>query len=180
MGMRIAGNWWAILLRGLAALLFGFVCFVLTGATLAILIAFLAAYLLIDGAFAIVAGVRARSWLLGIEGALGIIAGGIAVLYPGLTALVLALIIAGWAIVTGILEIAAAVSLRRVITNEWVLGVSGVLTILFGIVMAIFPGAGLVAIIWLIGGYSVVWGVLLVALAWRLRSHQPSRMGAPA
>ena len=180
MDLRMAGNWWAVLLRGLVAIVFGFACFVLTGATLAVLIAFLAAYLLIDGVFAIAAGVRARSWLVGIEGALGIVAGAVAVFYPSLTALVLALIIAGWAIVTGILEIAAAISLRRVISNEWVLGVSGVLTILFGIVMAIFPGAGLVAIIWLLGGYSVVWGALLVALALRLRSHQASRMGAAA
>src|SRR5262245_20115908 len=125
MDFRIAGNWWAILLRGIAALLFGIVCFVLTGATLAVLIAFLAAYLLIDGVFAIAAGVRARSWLFGLQGVLGIVAGAIAILYPSLTALVLALIIAGWAIVTGILEVVAAVSLRRVITNEWVLGVSG-------------------------------------------------------
>jgi uncharacterized membrane protein HdeD (DUF308 family) len=175
---RIAANWWAIAVRGLVAVLFGIVCLFLTGATLVVLIAFLAAYLLIDGVFAIVAGARSGSWLLGLEGALGIVAGALAFFYPGITALVLALLIAAWAIVTGIVEIAAAIGLRRVISNEWVLIVGGVLSIVFGVLIAVFPGAGLVAIIWLIGIYAILWGAVLLGLALRLRGRRPSMVPA--
>ena len=178
MDSRITANWWAVALRGLIAVLFGIVCLVLTGSTLVVLIAFLAAYLFIDGVFAIVVGARAGSWLLGLEGVLGIVAGALAFFYPGITALVLALLIASWAIVTGVVEIAAAIGLRRVISNEWVLVVGGVLSIVFGVLMAIFPGAGLVAIIWLIGSYAIIWGALLLALAVRLRGRRPAM--APA
>ncbi len=179
MDSRITGGWWALGLRGLAAIVLGIACFFLTGMALAVLVALFAAYLFVSGIFAIVAGARSGSWLLGIEGVLGIVAGGLAIFFPAITALVLAFIIAGWALVTGVLEIAAAVSLRRVIQNEWVLGLSGVLSIVFAVLVAIFPGAGLVAMIWLIGAYAIVWGALLIGLAARLHSHQ-GRMVAAA
>ncbi len=157
MDSRITGGWWALGLRGLAAIVLGIACFFLTGMALAVLVALFAAYLFVSG----------------------IVAGGLAIFFPAITALVLAFIIAGWALVTGVLEIAAAVSLRRVIQNEWVLGLSGVLSIVFAVLVAIFPGAGLVAMIWLIGAYAIVWGALLIGLAARLHSHQ-GRMVAAA
>jgi uncharacterized membrane protein HdeD (DUF308 family) len=174
----ITETWWALALRGIAALLFGLACFLLTGIALIALVALFAAYLLVDGIFAIIAGARSRSWLLALEGVLGIVAGGLAFFYPGITALVLALIIAAWAFVTGLIEIGAAISLRQIVRNEWVLAASGVLSILFAVLMVIFPGAGLVAIVWLIGGYSIVWGALLLGLAFRLRGRRRATMVA--
>src|ERR1051325_6550487 len=100
MHSSITVNWWAVALRGLAALVLGLLCFVLTGMALALLVALFAAYLLIDGVFALIAAFRGRSWFLGLEGLLGVAAGIIAFLLPGLTALVLAYIIAAWAILT--------------------------------------------------------------------------------
>lgn len=176
MDSRITSNWWALGLRGLAAILLGIACFALTGMALVVLIALFAAYLIVDGIFALAAGARSRSWWLGLEGVVGIVAGGLATFFPGLTAVALAILIAAWALVTGVFEIAAAIAIRRVVRNEWMLAVGGVLSIVFGLLMAIFPGAGLVAIIWLIGAYAIVWGVLLIALAFRLRSHGAPRM----
>lgn len=180
MDTSISGAWWAIALRGLAAVVLGIACFVLTGIALVALIALFAAYLLVDGAFALVAGLRSRSWFLGVEGVLGLVAGSIGLIYPRVTALVLALLIAGWALITGLLEIGAAISLRRVIRNEWILALSGVLSIVFAVMMAIFPGAGLVAIVWIIGGYGIVFGGLLLGLAFRLRGAQARRIVAPS
>lgn len=172
MHTSITVNWWALALRGLAALVLGILCFALTGMALSLLVALFAAYLLIDGLFALFAAVRGRSWFLGLEGLFGIAAGIIAFLLPGLTALVLALLIAVWAILTGIVEIYASFHLRKVIRNEWMLGLGGVLSIIFGLLMAIFPGAGLVTIIYLIGAYAILWGVMLLILALTLRGSR--------
>jgi uncharacterized membrane protein HdeD (DUF308 family) len=171
MHSSITLNWWAIALRGVAAILLGIAAFALTGITLLVLLAVFVAYLFIDGVFALVAGVRGRSWILAIEGALGIIVGVIALVWPNVTLLALALLIAAWAILTGIAELAAAVSLRRVIRGEWLLALGGVLSIVFGIVVALFPAAGLFAIVYVIGAYALVWGVILLALAFRLRGY---------
>jgi uncharacterized membrane protein HdeD (DUF308 family) len=178
MHSSITLNWWAIALRGVAAILLGIAAFALTGITLLVLLAVFVAYLFIDGVFALVAGVRVRSWILAIEGALGIIVGVIALVWPNVTLLALALLIAAWAILTGIAELAAAVSLRRVIRNEWLLALGGVLSIVFGIVVALFPAAGLFAIVYVIGAYALVWGVILLALAFRLRGYHRAPIAA--
>jgi uncharacterized membrane protein HdeD (DUF308 family) len=94
------------------------------------------------------------------------------ILYPGITVVALAIVIGVWAILAGIAEVWAAVVLRRMIANEWLLGISGVLSIAFGVLVAIFPRSGLVAIVWIIGIYAIVWGILLVALGFRLRSSR--------
>jgi len=167
----ITGSWWALGLRGLAAVVFGIACFAVPGIVLVVLIALFAAYLLVDGVFALIAGVRSRSWLIVFEGLLGFVAGGLAFFYPGLTAVAFAILIAAWAVVTGLIELGAAVALRRVIPHEWMLVAGGLLSILFGVMMALFPGAGLVAIVWLIGAYSLIWGALWLALAFRLHSY---------
>src|SRR5215217_7417001 len=158
-------NWWALALRGVAAILLGIFAFAWPGITLFVLVLFFGAYMLVDGIFAIVAAVRAageedRWWLLLIEGILGVLAGLVAFFWPGLTALALLYFIAAWAIVTGIMEIVAA------------LGLSGLLSVIFGVLLVVLPApAGLLSLVWLIGAYAVATGVLLLILAFRVRSE---------
>jgi uncharacterized membrane protein HdeD (DUF308 family) len=173
----LARNWWALVLRGLAAILFGVLAFAWPGITLFVLVLFFGAYMLVDGIFAIVAAVRAageedRWWLLLIQGILGVLAGLVAIFWPGLTALALLYFIAAWAIVTGIMEIVAAIRLRREIEGEWALALSGALSVLFGVLLVVLPApAGLLSLVWLIGAYAVATGVLLLILAFRVRSE---------
>lgn len=173
----LARNWWALALRGLAAILFGVLAFAWPGITLFVLVLFFGAYMLVDGIFAIVAAVRAageedRWWLLLIQGVLGVLAGLVAFFWPGLTALALLYFIAAWAIVTGIMEIVAAIRLRQEIEGEWALGLSGLLSVIFGILLVVLPApAGLLSLVWLIGAYAVATGVLLLILAFRVRSE---------
>ena len=170
-------NWWALALRGVAAMLLGILAFAWPGITLFVLVLFFGAYMLVDGIFAIVAAVRAageedRWWLLLIEGILGVLAGLVAFFWPGLTALALLYFIAAWAIVTGIMEIVAAVRLRQEIEGEWALGLSGLLSVIFGVLLVVLPApAGLLSLVWLIGAYAVATGVLLLILAFRVRSE---------
>src|SRR5215208_118153 len=173
----LARNWWALVLRGLAAILFGLLAFFWPGITLFVLVIFFGAYMFVDGIFAIIAAVRAageeeRWWLLLIEGILGVLAGLVAFFWPGLTALALLYFIAAWAIVTGIMEIVAAVRLRQEIEGEWALGLSGLLSVIFGVLLVVLPApAGLLSLVWLIGAYAVATGVLLLILAFRVRSE---------
>jgi uncharacterized membrane protein HdeD (DUF308 family) len=173
----LARNWWALVLRGLAAILFGVLAFAWPGITLFVLVLFFGAYMLVDGIFAIVAAVRAageedRWWLLLVQGILGVLAGLVAIFWPGLTALALLYFIAAWAIVTGIMEIVAAIRLRREIEGEWALALSGALSVLFGVLLVVLPApAGLLSLVWLIGAYAVATGVLLLILGFRVRSE---------
>ena len=162
-------NWWVLALRGIAGILLGVAAFVVTGITLAALILLLAVYLFIDGAFALVAGIRGRSWVLLAEGVIGVAAAIAIVLRPGLALVLLTLIVAAWAIFTGIIELGAAVALRRIIKGEWLLAAAGALSIVFGVLVAIFPSAGLLAIVWIIGAYAIIWGLLFLVLALRMR-----------
>ncbi len=172
MDSLIARTWWGFALRGVAAIVLGILAFVLTKITLALLIILFGIFLLVSGVFGLVVGALGRSWWLLIEGVLGVVAGILALLYPGLTLIALALIIGAWAILTGVLEIAAALVLRRVIANDWTLALGGGLSIIFGILVAAFPRSGLTAVIYIIGAYAILWGILLLALAFRLRSFQ--------
>jgi uncharacterized membrane protein HdeD (DUF308 family) len=170
----LARHWWVIGLRGLAAVLFGVLAFVWPGMTLAVLVLLFGAYALVDGILAVVVAVRGGTdhrLVMGLEGVVGVLAGLAAFVFPGLTALVLLYIIAFWAILTGVLEVVAAVRLRRVISNEWGLIIGGVLSVLFGIVLIAAPGAGALAVVFLIGIYAVLFGVTLLMLSWGLRSH---------
>jgi uncharacterized membrane protein HdeD (DUF308 family) len=179
----LSRNWWALALRGLAAILFGILAFAWPGITLFVLVIFFGAYLLVDGIFAIVAAVRAageeaRWWLLLIEGILGVVAGLVAFFWPGLTALALLYLVAAWAIVTGIMEIVGAIRLRQEIVGEWALILSGALSVLFGVLLVVIPArAGLLSLTWLIGIYAVAFGVLLVILAFRVRNALSSAEG---
>ena len=177
---QLARHWWVIGLRGLAAILFGVLAFVWPGMTLAVLVLLFGAYALVDGVLTLVAafrgGVQHRIVML-VEGVVSVLAGLAAFVWPGLTALVLLYIIAFWAIVTGVLEIVAAIRVRRAISNELGLVIGGVLSVVFGVVLLIAPGAGALAVIFLIGAYAVVFGIALLGLAWRLREHHQSAIG---
>jgi uncharacterized membrane protein HdeD (DUF308 family) len=172
----LSRNWWALALRGLAAIVFGLLAFILPGITLTALILLFSAYMLVDGVFAIVAAVRAeerdtRWWLLLAEGVLGVLAGIVAFAWPGLTALALLYLVAAWSIITGILQIVGAIRLRREIEGEWALILGGVLSVIFGVLLAVLPGPGILALLWLIGAYALVSGVLLIILAFRVRNE---------
>jgi uncharacterized membrane protein HdeD (DUF308 family) len=168
-------NWWALLIRGLAAVVFGALALIWPGITLTVLVLFFGAYALVDGIFAVISAFNHRAghdrwWVLLLEGLIGILAGILTFIWPGITAFVLLFFIAAWAILTGILEIVAAVRLRHEIADEWLLALAGVVSLIFGIIIALFPGAGALAVVWLIGAYAIVFGLLLIALAFRLRS----------
>ena len=171
----LAKNWWMLLLRGIAAIIFGVLAFAWPGMTLLTLIMFYGAYALVDGVLAIVAaitgGAPAPRWWLAIIGLFGIAAGLLTFLMPGLTAIVLLFFIAGWAIATGVFQIIGAFRLRKEIDNEWLLILGGIISVLFGVGVLAAPGAGALALIWVIGIYAIVEGVLFVALAFRLKKH---------
>ena len=173
----LATNWWALLLRGIAAVLFGLAALFWPGLTLFVLIIFFGAYALVDGILAIVAGIRGsegRRWLLLAEGVLGVLAGLIAFFWPGMTALLLLYVISAWAIFTGLLKVVMAIFFRREVENAWLMGLSGVLSVLFGVILAVLPGAGLLSLVWLIGIYALIVGVVLIVLGFRMRGQHAS------
>ena len=169
----IARNWWALALRGLAAVLFGLLTFFVPGVTLVTLVLLFGAYALLDGLFNVLAFFRVAShhWALLIEGVIGIIAGVLTFAWPAITAIALLYVIAFWAIFTGVFEIVAGIRLRKVIANEWLLLLMGVLSALFGLLILFAPGAGALAIVLWIGAYALIFGIFLLALAFRLRGH---------
>ncbi len=155
------------------------VAFALPGITLGALIILFGAYSLLDGIFGIIGAVRASrahdrwGWLL-LEGIAGIVAAAITVLWPAITALALVYLIGAWAVVTGALEIAAAIELRRHIPGEWLLILSGVVSIVFGIFVMAAPLAGALAIAFCVGVYATLFGVLMIGLAIRLKGRNRS------
>ncbi|HEV7366685.1 MAG TPA: HdeD family acid-resistance protein [Gemmatimonadales bacterium] len=181
----LSRNWWAVSLRGLAGILFGIITFFAPGISLAALVLLFGAYALVDGVLAIVSAVRRRGadrwWLLLLEGLVGIAAGVLTFLWPGITALALLYVIAAWALVTGAFEIAAAIRLRKAISGEWLLALSGIFSIALGVLLVLFPGPGALAVTIWIGAYAFVFGALLFALGLRLRGlGSPRTRGEPA
>lgn len=168
----IARNWRLILVRGLAAIVFGILCFAVPVISLLALVLLYGVYAIVDGISAMVWGSRSHWWTMVAVGAISVLSGLVAFFWPAITALALLYVIAAWAIVRGVAEIAAAIHLRRQISNEWILAGSGGLSILFGVLMTLFPGAGALSLLWLIGLFAVVFGGMAVALAWRLRSME--------
>ncbi|GHO42356.1 HdeD family acid-resistance protein [Ktedonospora formicarum] len=174
--------WMAI--RGIIAILFGIAALVWPGLTLFILIYLFAAYVLVDGIFAVIASFQGRRytrywWVIFIEGLIGIAIGIIAFSSPGLTAVALLFLIATWAILTGIFELINAFSGRRPAESEWAMGIAGALSIVLGILLFAQPGAGLLTIVWLIGIYAIVWGLVLIARSFQRRAPStgtPSRV----
>ncbi len=176
----LARNWWVIVLRGVLAVLFGLIAFGWPTVTFGALVIFFGAYALVDGVFAAWAGLAHINesphwWVFVLEGLVGVAAGVATFLWPGATGLVLLYLIAAWAIITGFLEIAAAVRLRRLIQNEWVLGLSGLVSLALGVLLVLQPRVGAVALVWTIGAYAIIFGILFIVLGFRLRTWNVPR-----
>jgi uncharacterized membrane protein HdeD (DUF308 family) len=170
----ITKNWWILLVRGICAIIFGLVASVWPGITLWALMIMFGIYVLCDAVIALFVGFSGKPdghvwWPMILVGALGVIAGIAAMAWPGMTAMVLLVVIAAWAITHGLMEIMAAIALRKVIDDEWVLVLQGVLWILCGILMLVRPGAAALGFVLLIGIFAVAAGIMEIALAFRLR-----------
>jgi len=168
--------WWLVLLRGLAGILFGIIAFVAPLSSLAALVIVFGAYAFADGVLSLISAFRRRSgdgrstWALVLNGVVGLAIGIITLFRPAATALGLLWTIAAWALITGVLEIAAAVALRKIIKGEWLLAMGGVASIALGVLLIMFPAAGLLTLVFWIAAYALVFGALLTVLAFRLRS----------
>ena len=175
---RMSRDWWIIALQGVAAVVFGILALVWPGITLLALVFLFGAYAIVDGVLALITGFRRAGggpdWWRVVQGVAGIAAGVIAFALPDITAYALLLVIAAWAIVSGAAELVAAYQLREVIRGEWLLALDGVVAIIFGIVLIAFPSAGALAVVWLIGAYAIVSGVILLMLAFQRRGRAPS------
>ena len=183
----LARNWWVLALRGALAIVFGILVIAQPGIALPALLGLFAAYALVDGIFSIINGIRDRSsnpnwWVLLLEGLVGIAAGIFTFINPALTAVTLVFVVAAWAILTGIMEIWAAIRLREEIQGEFWLGLSGLISIIFGVLLVALPALnGILTLLWLVGSYSIIFGVMMLMLAFRLRGMQDSHRGrAPA
>jgi len=181
---RIARGWWVLAVRGGLAVLFGILAILVPGAALTALVTLFGVYALVDGVFALLTAARfthtdERWGLLVIEGIVGVLAGVVSFAHPAATALALVYLVATWAILTGLVEIAAALRLRKVIAGEWALGALGVISLLLGIGLLAAPRAALITLVWMIGAYAMLFGLGLLSLAWRLRrlntDHEQNR-----
>ncbi len=172
----ISGPWWSWLLRGIAAIVFGVLAMLWPGITFLAFVAMFAAYALIDGVLHLTAAFRLPQgqprWLLALQGILGIAVAALTFVWPGITALALLFLIGAWAIVGGAMRIALAIQLRKVIVGEWLLGLSGVMSIIFGVLVYVVPVAGVVGVAFMVGFYAIVLGIVMMSLAMRLRRFE--------
>jgi uncharacterized membrane protein HdeD (DUF308 family) len=176
MNNDLTRNWWLVVLRGVLAVLFGLTAFVWPGITWVVLVLMFGIYTLVDGVVAIGTGLSRtkdspRWWAFLVEGLISIGAAAVALIWPELTAFFMVLLIAGWAVLTGILEIVAAIRLRHEINNEWLLALGGIVSVGLGVLLFLQPVAGGIAIIWTVAAYAVIFGVLLIALGFRLKNQ---------
>jgi uncharacterized membrane protein HdeD (DUF308 family) len=170
-----AARWWAVLLRGIVAITFGVLAFAWPGVTVATLVLLFGFYALVDGVFSLLTAVGGRRhredrWLLALEGIVGIWAGVVTLRAPALSAVVLVSFISIWAMATGFLRIAAAVRLRKEISGEVWLALSGVLSVLFALMLMLRPAVGALALVWVIAGYALMLGVFEIILGVELRA----------
>ena len=168
-------NWWMVALRGALAIVFGILALIWPDTTKLALVLLFGAFALTDGSLAVAAGIAMskyfeRWWALVLEGLTGIVIGILTFVWPNVTGLVLLFFIAAWAVITGIFEIVVAIQFRRVISSEWAMILSGLVSVLFGIVLFVFPAAGAVSLVWLIGIYAMTFGIIELIFAFRLRS----------
>ncbi|MGD9616553.1 MAG: HdeD family acid-resistance protein [Alphaproteobacteria bacterium] len=173
----LADRWWLLLLRGIAAIVFGVLAFIWPGITLITLVLLYGAFALIDGIIALAAAFSGAAkpvptWWLVVVGLLGIAAGIVVFLWTGISAIVLVMFIGAWAVAHGIFEIIGAIRLRKEIDNEWALILSGIISVLFGAILLIAPGPGALGLIWAIALYSIVFGILFIVFSLRLRRHR--------
>ncbi|WP_406312755.1 HdeD family acid-resistance protein [Streptosporangium sp. NBC_01639] len=175
---RLSRTWWVHLVRGGCAILFGLLAVFWPAITVLALVIVFGAYAILNGVFAIFGSGRSasRTWMI-VYGVLSVLAGILAFVWPGMTALALLFVIASWAVVTGIVEIVAAIRLRKEMTGEWMFIVSGVLSVLFGILLFVWPASGALAVVWLIATMAIVYGVALVVLAFRVKALGSRRPG---
>lgn len=169
----LARNWWMLAVRGVVALIFGVMAWVWPGITVLALIILFGAYALADGVFALVAAARgvpgqSRGWLA-VSGVCGVLLGLFAFAWPAATGLVLLVLIAAWAVVTGVMEIVAAISMRHEIRGEWWLVLAGAVSVLFGLLLFSAPVSGAIAVVWVIGLFSILYGIVLLGAAFRVR-----------
>jgi uncharacterized membrane protein HdeD (DUF308 family) len=171
----LARNWWLVLLRGICAVVVGVLAFIWPGATLIALVLLYGAFAISDGILALGAAISGDTptprWWLAVVGLLGVVAGLIAFLWPGLTAAVLQIFIAVWAITTGVMQMVGAFMLRKEIDDEWYLIAAGALWVVFGLVLVLKPAVGVIALLYTIGSFAILYGALLISFALRLRSH---------
>jgi uncharacterized membrane protein HdeD (DUF308 family) len=178
----ISRNWWLVALRGALAVLFGIVAFVLPGVTFQALVLLFGAYAFVDGVLMLGFGLLAASdnqqwWPLVLSGIVGIGLGILTFAQPSTIALALVYVVSFWAIFTGLLEIAAAIRLRDIISTEWLVGLSGLLSIIFGVLVAAQPGAGALTLVYLFGFYAILAGVSQIVFGYRIRGL--GRLGQP-
>lgn len=171
-------TWWVLLIRGALAIIFGIVALVWPGITILALVILFGAFAIVNGIFNLFAGFRgvpgqSRGWLI-FSGIIGVLAGIVALVWPGISALALLLVIAAWFVVTGVFEIIGAIAMRKQIDGEWLLIVSGVLSVIFGVVLFIWPAPGALAITWLIGIFAIILGIALIFLAFRVKKYGAS------
>jgi uncharacterized membrane protein HdeD (DUF308 family) len=169
--------WWSLALRGVLAILFGILAFFYTGQTLLALVYVFGVFALLNGIVAIVAAVRAgeahlRWGLLAFSGIVGVAAGIVSFVWPGLTALAVVFLVASWAIITGVAEIAAALALPDMLPQPWLAGISGALSVVFGVLLAVWPRSGAITLTWLLGIYAIIYGAMQLYNAYRLRALQ--------
>lgn len=168
-------HWWVPVIRGVAAIVFGFIAFAYPGLTLATLVIFFGAWVLVDGVFRVIGAIGGRAsdpdwgWHL-IIGILGIVVGVLTFHAPGITALALVIYIAAWALMMGLAEIALAIKLHREIKGEWFLVLMGLISIVFAAMLFWNPVAGAATLVWLIAWYAVIFGILAIVFGFRLRS----------
>lgn len=173
-GEVLSERWWVLLLRGIIAVLFSVMIWMQPKISLAALVILFGAFALADGILGVWTALASRKdrdnwWVLMLWGLVGIGIGILTFVAPAITALALLFYIAIWAIVTGVLEVITAVKLRKEIEGEWLLGLAGVVGILFGILLIARPGIGVLAVLWLIAAYSLILGILLIILSFRVR-----------
>lgn len=170
---QLASTWWLVLIRGIAAVIFGILTIIWPGITLWVLVIFFGAYALVGGIFSVISafrhGTESKAWLI-ISGIISILAGLVAFAWPGITTLALLFVIAFWAIFTGVSEIIAGIKLRKVIDNEWMLIIGGLLSVVFGVLLLIWPASGALALTWLIGIFAIVYGIAMIILSVRVKN----------
>ncbi|HEY5806693.1 MAG TPA: HdeD family acid-resistance protein [Povalibacter sp.] len=180
-----AKAWWLVALRGLFAVIFGVIAWISPGGTVLALVMLWGAYAIADGVISLITAFHWRDsgkplWALILMGIAGIAAGVLTFVAPGITAVVLLMFIAGWAVIIGVLQILSAIRLRKEIDNEWMLGLSGLASLIFGVLMFVRPGAGALAVMWIISLYAVIFGVVLIVLGFRLKGLAAGPTGGTA
>jgi uncharacterized membrane protein HdeD (DUF308 family) len=177
----VTRNWWVIAIRGVAAIAFGVLAIAWPQLTIVTLVFLFGAYALIDGVSSLIAVIRGdpqtrgRGLWFALIGVVGILVGIYAFVFPGLTTIALLYVVAAWAIVTGILQVLAAIWLRREIEGEWLLALGGILSVVFGLLLVIAPGAGIMSLLFVVAIWAIIFGVSLLGLALRMRSLHQSR-----